>query len=314
MLEELLKQKKCMKLICGAGNQDISSIEKLVAVYAKAGCRFFDISADNAVISAVKEILDKFSTNEKKFICVSVGTKNDAHFQKAKIDKTKCLNCFKCVSNCPQKAIDTSLNVDEEKCIGCGRCEISCPSNCIFFEEKRKKLKKLFYELNLKNVDCIELHIGDEEDCFENWNILRRCFSGMLSICIGRKKFSDEKFIGILEKLLRDQKPYSVMIQADGSPMSGGVDDYKSTLQAVASGNLVQQAHLQQYLLISGGTNSKSSKLAKLCSVDINGVSIGSYARKIIAQYIERKDFWHNQEVFDEAVKVAKKFINENFE
>lgn len=314
MLEELLQQKKCFKLICGAGNQDVSSVEKLVAVYAKAGCAFFDLSADNDVINAAKRGLERGNANDKVYLCISVGTKNDAHFQKAKIDKTKCLNCFKCVSSCPQKAINTSLDVCEEKCIGCGRCELSCPSSCIFFEEKKKSLKQLFYELNLSDVDCIELHVGDEKDCYEMWDLLRRCFSGMLSICIGRKKFSDEKFINILEKLLRDRKPYSTIIQADGSPMSGGVDDYESTLQAVSAGNLVQKADFQQYLLLSGGTNSKTAKLAKLCSVDINGVSVGSYARKIVAEYIEREDFWDNQEVFDKAVCVAKKFISEIYE
>ena len=314
MLKELLEQKECFKLICGAGNEDIESVERLVAVYAAAGCRVFDISADNKVIAAAKKGLDRVKTDEKKFLCVSVGTKNDAHFQKAKIDKSICLNCFKCVSNCPQNAIDTHLVVNSEKCIGCGRCEISCPTKSIFFEEKKMNLRQLFVDLDLANVDCIELHAGDEKDCFEKWELLRKCFSGMLSICIGRKKFSDEKMIEILEKLLRDRKPYSTIIQADGSPMSGGVDDYESTLQAVAAGNLVKRADLHQYVIVSGGTNSKTMELSKICGVDINGVAVGSFARKIVAEYLGREDFWENQEVFDKTVSVAKKFISELFD
>lgn len=314
MLEELLKQKKCFKLICGAGNEDVDSVEKLVAVYASAGCRFFDISADNKVIFAAKRGIDRVKPTEKVFLCVSVGTKNDSHFQKAKIDKSICLNCYKCVSNCPQNAIDTSLNVNFEKCIGCGRCEISCPTKSIFFEEKKMNLRQLFVDLNFADVDCIELHIGDEKDCFEKWELLRKCFSGMLSICIGRKKFSDEKMIEILEKLLRDRKPYSTLIQADGSPMSGGVDDFQSTLLAVAVGNLVKKSNLNQFVIVSGGTNSKTMELSRICEVDINGVAVGSFARKIVAEYIEREDFWENQEVFDKAVLEAKKFISKLFD
>lgn len=313
MLKELLEQKKCFKLICGAGNEDIDSVEKLVAVYATAGCDFFDICAENKVIDAAKRGFERVKSEQKKYLCVSIGTKNDAHFQKAKIDKSICLNCYKCVSNCPQKAIDTSLIVNQEKCIGCGRCEISCPTKSIFFEERKMNLRQILSELNLDAVDCIELHISDEDDCLEKWEILSKCFSGMLSICIGRKKFSDEKMIRILERLLRDRKPYSTIIQADGSPMSGGVDDFESTLQAVSAGNLVQKADLKQYLIVSGGTNSKTMELSRICSVDINGVAIGSFARKIIAEYIDRQDFWDNQEVFDKAVCEAKNLIKKLF-
>ena len=45
MLKNLLESKKCFKLICGAGNEDVKEVEKLVALYSKAGCRFFDLSA-----------------------------------------------------------------------------------------------------------------------------------------------------------------------------------------------------------------------------------------------------------------------------
>lgn len=313
MLKEILEQKKCFKLICGAGNEDVDSVEKLVAVYAAAGCKFFDISADNKVIAAAKRGFERVKQEQKKYLCISIGTKNDVHFKKAKIDKSICLNCYKCVSNCPQKAIDTNLIVNQEKCIGCGRCEISCPTKSIFYEEKKMHLRQLLAELILDYIDCIELHVGDEVDCLEKWEILRKCFSGMLSICIGRKKFSDEKMIGILEKLLRDRKPYSTIIQADGSPMSGGVDDFESTLQAVSVGNLIQKADLKQYLIVSGGTNSKTMELSKICSVDINGVAIGSFARKIVAKYIDRQDFWDNQEVFDKAVCEAKNLISKLF-
>lgn len=314
MLEELLEQKKCFKLICGAGNEDVEAVEKLIAVYAAAGCDFFDICANNEVIKAAQRGINRVKSHEKKYLCVSVGTKNDAHFQKAGIDKTRCLNCYKCVSNCPQNAISSEFEVNEEKCIGCGKCEISCPAKCIFFEEKRKELRQLFEELSLENIDCIELHIGEESDCYEKFKFLQSNFSGMLSICIGRKNFSDVQVIEILRNLLQNRKPYSTIIQADGSPMSGGVDDFETTLQSVAAGNLIQKNNIKQYLILSGGTNSKTAELARMCSVEINGVAIGSFARKTVSEFIEREDFWNNENLFNEAVERAKKLIRKLFD
>ena len=43
MLLDIFKEKKAFKLVCGAGNEDAEEIEKLVALYSKAGCNFFDI-------------------------------------------------------------------------------------------------------------------------------------------------------------------------------------------------------------------------------------------------------------------------------
>ena len=38
-------------------------------------------------------------------------------------------------------------------------------------------------------------------------------------------------------------------------------------------------------ILISGGTNSLTGKLARQCGVNFNGIAIGTYARKIIRDY-----------------------------
>ena len=43
MLKDILEEKKCFKLVCGAGNEDIEEIEKLTLIYSLAGCNFFDI-------------------------------------------------------------------------------------------------------------------------------------------------------------------------------------------------------------------------------------------------------------------------------
>ena len=41
-----------LKIVCGAGNEDCESVKRLVYVYAKAGCDYFDISARKDVLEA----------------------------------------------------------------------------------------------------------------------------------------------------------------------------------------------------------------------------------------------------------------------
>lgn len=53
MLSDVLDG-KCFKLVCGAGNEDAGEVERLVALYARAGCRFFDLSARKEIVAAAK--------------------------------------------------------------------------------------------------------------------------------------------------------------------------------------------------------------------------------------------------------------------
>lgn len=110
--------------------------------------------------------------------------------------------------------------------------------------------------------------------------------------------------------MISSREAYTTIVQADGFPMSGGKDDYKTTLQAVATAEIIQNAKLPVYTMLSGGTNSKTAELAKMCSIDYNGIAIGTFARKIVSRYIEREDFLRNEYVFNEALKLVRPLIN----
>lgn len=308
-LKSILEQKKCFKVICGAGNEDLQEVERLVAVYAKAGCHFFDLSANKEVLKAAKRGLE-YSIEEPYrgdyHFCISTGIKGEPHLNKVKILEKKCEKCKKCIKTCPQNAINKKLEVDEKKCVGCLKCLKACKHNAIEIYQKNKLLN--LEKLKPDKFSCVELHAcgEDEDDVKERWEYINKNFDGFLSLCIDRSKLSDEKLIKRLKKILKKRKPYTTIIQADGAPMSGGEDDYKTTLQAVATAELIQKENFAVYLLISGGTNSKTAELAKLCGVDFNGIAIGSYARKIVKKFIEREDFFTNQDVFEQAVASAK--------
>ncbi len=299
MLKDLLKEKKGFKLICGAGNEDVDEVYELVKIYACAGCRFFDLSANPDIVKIARKALSDCNINDA-YICVSVGLKNDPHVSKAQIDFNNCKMCGKCEEICPQKAIK-NFKINEKKCIGCKKCSQICKNNAISFYSKEQNLTEILPPVIDLGIDCIEFHtLGSEEkEVYEKWETINKLFPGMLSICISRGQLGDEGVIARLKHFCAERKPYTTIIQADGFPISGGKDDYKTTLQAVAMAEIVQNTELPVYLLLSGGTNSKTAELAHLCGINFSGIAIGSYARKIIKNLD-----------FETAVEIAKNLVN----
>ena len=309
MLKDLLEAKKCFKLVCGAGNEDVEEVKRLVYVYALGGCKFFDLSANEEIVSAALESLH-LARVEDAYISVSVGIKGDPHSNKAVIDYTKCINCGSCEAVCQQGAIQYA-KVKKNRCIGCARCWKVCPRSAISYVSEEKKLDEVLPAIIEKGVDCIEFHVDgkDENEIFSKWHYINDNYDGLLSICISRGKMGDEELIERIQKMINGKDDYSVIIQADGFPMSGGDDTYKSTLQAVATAEIVQNAKLPVYLMLSGGTNSKTCELAKMCGIDYHAVAVGSYARKIVKKYIDRDDFWTNHLELEDAVNAAKSLV-----
>ncbi len=314
MLLDLLREKKVFKLVCGAGNENPDEVEKLTALYSKAGCNFFDVSAAPEIVEAAKRGIEKSGTTKDRYLCVSVGIKGDPHFNKVKISSDLCIKCLKCISFCPQNAIsnqESTCIVDVKRCIGCEKCRKVCPVNGIDREENDFNLEEILPPVIERGIDCIEYHAigGDEEVIYEKWVQINRLYKGILSICADRSKLGNEALLRVVNKMLRIREPYTTIIQADGTPMSGGNDDYKTTLQTVAAAEIFQNAELPAFLLLSGGTNSKTAKLASLCGINANGAAIGSFARQIVREYITRKDFWTNEKVFSEALGAAKRLV-----
>jgi hypothetical protein len=178
-------------------------------------------------------------------------------------------------------------------------------------KSESKDLTEILPPLIKQGIDCVEFHaiVDDDKEIFEKWKDINDCYSGLVSICTDRSKLGNDALLQRTVRMLDGKKPYSVIIQADGAPMSGGEDDYRTTLQSIAAAEVFEKANLPVYLLVSGGTNSKTTELAKMCGIEISGVAIGSFARKIVAQYIDRTDFWDNKEIFEKALVVAKNLV-----
>lgn len=298
------------KLVCGAGNEDTESVKKLVFVYASAGCKLFDLSARKEILEAAKEGAKSAKVSDIKY-CVSIGIKGDKHISKAKI-KSSCIKCENCYKNCPNDAILSSIKIDEKKCIGCGICLQKCPVDAIYMEEKDVNYSKILPYMVQNGVDFLELHImgHDKSDLGKKWKVINECNPKFASICIDRENFGNKEVLSRIKEMISLREPYTTIIQADGVPMSGGSNDYKTTLQAVAMAEVIQNAELPVYIMMSGGTNSKTAKLAKMCGINYWGIAIGSWARKIVKPYVTREDFWDNKNVQKKAIQAAKKLID----
>ena len=323
-LNDLLAQRKCVKLVCGAGNEDPVEVEKLVAVYAKAGVHFFDLSANADVVKAAQRGIDRVIDKKHRdeyFLNVSVGIKGDPHVRKAVIDLKKCVGCAACFRACLHMAIKKAIKdgktkymVINERCIGCGLCEKACRFRAVSFRHEKKDLNTVLPPLIKLGLAAIELHAisDDEEEAFKEWQTITKHFPGILSLCLDRSHLGDVYLINRLKRFIEGRGNYTTIIQADGSPMSGSNDNYNTTLQTIATADVVQKANLPVWILMSGGTNSNTTKLAKMMGVKAHGVSIGSYARKIIDPLIQQDNFLEDKKIFNEAYLIARKLVNKS--
>lgn len=309
---DFLNSGRFFKLICAAGNEDIEQVEKLVYIYSKAGCRFFDVAASFDIISIAKTAIQKADCADKSFLCISVGTKNDPHIQKAFINDS-CTNCGLCSEICPQKAI-SSFIVEKNKCIGCSKCYKICPSGAIDFKPQKQDFSTFLPSLINLGIDCIEFHISDlDEDVFEKWEWLNKNFDGVLSISIGTAKLSETEVIKILDKLLNLRSPYSAIVQADGTPMSADSNDIQITQKCIETGLLIQKQNYKTYLNLAGGTNLRTSELSAEKKLYFDGIALGTFARKAVQKHIESESFWDDSNMQREAINIAQKIIVQTF-
>ena len=318
MLNDILELKKGFKLVCGAGNEDADEVEKLVTIYSLAGCNFFDVCAKSEIVDSAKRGLARAGIKDDRYLCVSIGISGDPHITKALIDYEKCISCGTCQKVCPHEAINLSnkYEINQERCLGCSQCKNVCPAQAISMEAKIIDYAKVLPQLIEKGIDCIEFHVisEDDNDVFEKWELINKLYTGMLCISLDRSELGDRKLKQRVEKMISSRAPYTTIIQADGVAMSGNNDEYGTTLQAVATAQLFQNAKLPVYLMMSGGTNTKSTELAKLCGVKPHCLAVGSYARKIVKDYLKRPDILENKIALQEAVNIAKTLIDTSLE
>lgn len=325
-LKKIMQQRRLFKLVCGAGNEDPEEVRKLAFIFTLAGATMLDLSANTDIVDAAAEGIRKAceiapllgrSIEIKPYLNVSVGLKGDPHVRKAQINLNKCSKCGRCITICQQKAINDDFKVRRCRCIGCGHCEVICPKAAVEYTSRRLDLNEILPLCIQGGVENLELHaaIDDEKAFLADWKIINNLIQGnFISLCIDRSRLSDEHFIKRV-KMAYALTGERLIIQADGIPMSGSEkDDYNNTLQAIACADMVGKSKIPVKIVLSGGTNHKTGLLAKQCAVAVHGVAIGSFARKIVKEFISHDKFYDNRALIKKAISVADKLIRVNLE
>ncbi len=325
-LKKILQQRRLFKLVCGAGNEDPEEVKRLAFVFTLAGSTMLDLSANADIVDAAAEgIRNAYEIAPllgrdikiKPYLNVSVGLKGDPHVRKAQINLNKCTKCGRCIPVCKQKAISDDFKVRKYRCIGCGYCEVICPKAAIQYINKRLDLNEILPLCIQRGVETLELHaaVDDDKAFLADWKIINNLIRGnFISLCIDRSLLSNKHLIDRI-KMAYALTGERLIIQADGIPMSGSEkDDYNNTLQAVACADIVVKSKIPVKIVLSGGTNRKTGLLAKQCAVAAHGVAIGSFARKIVKEFISNDKFYDNRVLIKKAVSVADELIRVNLE
>jgi len=374
ILKNLLEEEKCFKMICGAGNEDAPYVKKLALIYTLAGAKILDVSCNVKVIEHAMQGIDmayELSTElginigVRPFIMASVGMPGDHHVRKSYIDPNTCLGCNLCIPVCPTEAIPKDFTdeldlfkilggnfktedqskeiVIKELCIGCGKCSNVCPKDDIIsYRHNAKELKKLLPKCMEAGAETFELHaaVGEHKVTIEEWKLINEINpNNFNSMCLDRLNLGNLQ----LENRIEEAKKISrnkLIIQADGYPMSGGENNYNSTLQAVACADVINKKFNMRVnkrkekegpgkakvsskriyrpisvsipIILSGGTNLLSKKLSNQMEVRCNGIAIGTYARDIIDDFVSQKDFYTDMNIIKKAYQIANKLVKNN--
>ena len=339
-MQKLLDTSKYFKLVCGAGNEDAEEVKRLTVLYTLAGAKGMDVSANVDVVKSCMEGIDiafdlakEFGINLKirPFIMVSVGMPGDHHVRKSYINLDTCLKCDLCIPVCPTDAIPESLIVIKEKCIGCGNCSAICPrSDIIHYEHNERALRGLLPKCLEAGAEQIELHaaVAEDESIMQEWKMVNEVNpDNHNSMCLDRLHLSNFVFENRIEKA-REISGNRLIIQSDGYPMSGGEDDFNTTLQAIATADvlnkrfnmklrkskniLIYKKKNEVNQLLSGGTNSLTAILAEQAGVKFQGASLGTFARKIVKSIIDNSEFYENKDGIKKGYLIAKELVVAN--
>jgi ferredoxin len=339
-MQDLLDSGKYFKLVCGAGNEDAEEVKRLTVLYTLAGAKGMDVSASVDVVKACVEGINiAFNMSEemgislkiRPFIMISVGMPGDHHVRKSYIDLNTCLKCDLCIPVCPTDAIPSSLVVIKEKCIGCGNCSAICPrQDIIHYEHNDRELRELLPKCLAAGAEQIELHaaVAEDESIMKEWEMISEINpDNHISMCLDRLHLSNFAFENRVEKA-KEIAGDRLIIQSDGYPMSGGEDDFNTTLQAIATADVLNKKFNMKLRkktntliykkinevdqLLSGGTNSLTAVLAKQTGVKFQGASLGTFARQIVKSVVDHKNFYNDKILIQKGVNIARELVVAN--
>jgi Fe-S-cluster-containing dehydrogenase component len=297
------------KMIVGAALKDYELIENYSYLFTHAGVEVLDISAfPHSVISAksgIKQALDEDSSLKEPLIMVSINIGQDPHFRRIELDLDNCTDCLACVPTCPSNAfwVDEKNNFryNPDYCFGCSNCLPACDFSALSFNLWSPFDSSSLSELSELGAQAIEIHLNDDLEAFKVfYNQLEKNLFELESFCIGSTVSDEAQLIQsantVIESFLKKYPDEKIcLIQVDGEALSGArfskdaEKDQISITKAKIIVNNIEQKHSEYkdriFVQVAGGITEKTFSKIRLLNLDVNGIAIGSYARK----YLEDK-------------------------
>ncbi|MEE3718969.1 LdpA C-terminal domain-containing domain [Tumidithrix elongata RA019] len=336
-----LRSHQWFKLICGASYQHLPSIRNLALVYTLAGADCIDMAADPAVIRAAREgisvahgcmgLVDRAPDNTiaAPWVMVSFNDGEDPHFRKALFEPQDCLSgCDRpCVDICPTQAIqfrggsDRNIHspiengyngIVDSLCYGCGRCLPLCPVQIIHTREQVYAPETIHRE----PIDAIEIHTqpGRVREFGQLWQRLSGLIPQLKLVAVS---FPDcEDLRDYLTSLLAcmHPMPQQLVWQADGRPMSGDIGDGATRAAVLLAKKVIGMQLPFGFVQVAGGTNAITVAKLQAANVRPAGIAYGSYARKLVADILERSSSNYLEDdplLLQQAVSKAKCLVGQ---
>ncbi len=316
---EALQSRQFHKLIIGAALKDYQSITDLAYLFTYAKANVIDISAFPLSVISAKQGVEKALVENKNLVAplimVSVNVDQDPHFRRVELDLDTCTECLACIPTCPSEAFSyesAQFRYDINLCFGCANCLEDCPVTALELKQWSTFDPAALVELQQLGANAIELHLNHNLDAFSEFYKQFNLKFELESFCIGSEPLTEqqleESVISIVEHFTNKYGvEQSFIIQTDGIPMSGARDlGANKDLTSMQNANLVIN-YLSKYypernnifVQLAGGIDEKSLARAHELGILVNGVAIGSYARKKILQ----------QDGLAEKIKVAVELL-----
>ncbi len=317
---QALEEKRFFKLVCGASLNDTKMIENLSFIFTLAGANVIDLAPRADVILAARKGIEKARSYKPQTISpvvmASIQLDKDPHFRKVEVNYDLCDLCNACTKICPTEAFkieNKKFIYTNERCYGCGICPSYCHVNALSMIDTKPTPKETLSEMVLLGIKSIEFHFGTGykklKELWCEFRDLTKEFE-LLSFSIGSDLLNDTE-IKEAARLCHKLAGNHVILQCDGTPMSGSFDKKAKSGNNKDNSSLhvarvIQEENLPVYLQISGGTNQDSYSRAVKSGININGVAIGSYARKLLMPYLLGLDIEEN---LQKALITAKSLV-----
>jgi Fe-S-cluster-containing hydrogenase component 2 len=288
------------KLICGASYQHIPAIRNLALIYTLAGADCIDMAPDPAVVRAARDgvaaaVAIADAKLVKPWLMVSFNAGEDPHFRKAEFDHTACPSaCDRpCLPACPSNAISFGREfsgVIDALCYGCGRCLPLCPVQIIHTREQVYAPESIYELVDSGMIDAVEIHTmpGRITEFQDLWQQLAPVVNQLKLVAVSCPDGNNlrEYLTALLDCM--QPKPACLVWQTDGRPMSGDIGNGATRAALLLARKVLNLGLPEGFVQVAGGTNASSVAKLDAAGIDVAGVAYGSYARKIVANFLEQ--------------------------